>query len=100
MKRMVIACAVLQGLKITEVARDLGVSRSWASREAHHPKTQLFIARLKKQDPETAVCSLQCALKGDRGPDDSRNRLYQGRKDYSRPYNGAACQSLYERGDF
>src|SRR4051812_8384831 len=63
MKRIVIAAAVLQGVKIAQVARDLGISRSWASREAHHPETQRFIARLKKQHPETAVGSLQRALK-------------------------------------
>ena len=40
MKRIVIAGAVLQGVKIAQVARDLGVSRSWASREAHDPETQ------------------------------------------------------------
>src|SRR3954466_15463133 len=64
MKRIVIASAVLQGVKIAQVARDLGVSRSWASREAHHPETQRFIARLKKQDPAATAGSLQRALKG------------------------------------
>src|SRR3954454_21826484 len=63
MKRIVIAGAVLQGVKIAQVARDLGVSRSWASREAHRPETQRFIRRLKKQDPEAALGSLQSALK-------------------------------------
>src|SRR4051795_1107504 len=63
MKRIVIAGAVLQGVKVAQVARDLGVSRSWASREAHYPETQRLIASLKKQDPETAVSSLYRALK-------------------------------------
>src|SRR3954451_9866104 len=63
MKRIVIAGAVLQGVKIAQAARDLRVSRSWASREAHHPETQRFIAPLQKQDPETAIHSLQRALK-------------------------------------
>src|SRR3954452_14214189 len=63
MKRIVIAGAVLQGVKIAQVARDLGLSRSWASREAHHPETQRFIARLKKQDPAVAAGSIQRALK-------------------------------------
>src|SRR3954447_13237488 len=62
-KRIVIAAAVLQGVKIAQVARDLGLSRSWASREAHHPETQRFVAGLKKQDPEIAVSSLYRALK-------------------------------------
>src|SRR3954466_11192132 len=43
MKRIVIAGAVLQRVEIAQVARDLGVSRSWASREAHHPETQKLI---------------------------------------------------------
>src|SRR3954462_6066560 len=63
MKRIIIAAAVLQGVKIAQAARDLGVSRSWASREAPHPETQRFIARLKKQDLAVAAVSLQRALK-------------------------------------
>src|SRR4051794_5480966 len=63
MKRIVITGAVHQKIKIAQVARDLGVSRSWASREANHPETQGFIAVIEKQDPETTVCSLQRALK-------------------------------------
>src|SRR4051812_22721727 len=63
MKRIIIAGAVLQGVKIAQVARDLGLSRSWASREAHHPETHRFIARLKKQDPETAAAFFRRALK-------------------------------------
>src|SRR3954447_20079457 len=62
MKRIVIAGAVLQGVKIAQAARDLGVSRSWASREAHQPETQRFIRRLKKQDPAVAAGSLHRAL--------------------------------------
>src|SRR3954447_24058389 len=63
MKRIVIAGAVYHKIKIAQVARDLGMSRSWASREAHHPETQRFIRRLKKQDAQTAVGSLRRALK-------------------------------------
>ena len=36
--------AVLAGIKIAAVARQLGVSRSWASREANAPGTRIFIA--------------------------------------------------------
>src|SRR3954466_2328893 len=63
MKLIVIAGAVYHKIKIAQVARDLGVSRSWASREAHRPETQRFIRQLRKQDAETAVGSLQRALK-------------------------------------
>src|SRR4030081_372465 len=45
-KRFIIAEAVLAGLKIAAVARQLGVSRSWASREANAPGTRILIADL------------------------------------------------------
>jgi len=35
-KRIIITGAVHRKMKIAQVARDLGVSRSWASREAHN----------------------------------------------------------------
>jgi hypothetical protein len=43
-KRFIIAEAVLAGIKIAVIARHLGVSRSWASREANAPGTRIFIA--------------------------------------------------------
>jgi hypothetical protein len=43
-KRYIIAGAILAGVKIAAVARQLGVSRSWASREANAPGTRIFIA--------------------------------------------------------
>jgi hypothetical protein len=45
-KRYIIAAAVLAGIKIAAVARQLGVSRSWASREANAPGTRTLIAEL------------------------------------------------------
>src|SRR4051794_9959250 len=63
MKRIVIAGAVHQKIKIAKVARDLGVSRSWASREAHDPETQDLLATLDKQDPETTAHTLRHVLK-------------------------------------
>jgi hypothetical protein len=45
-KRCIIAGAVLAGIKITTVARQLGVSRSWASREANAPGTRILIAEV------------------------------------------------------
>src|SRR3954467_4847219 len=62
-KRIVITGAVHQKIKVAQVARDLGVSRSWASREAHHPETQELIAAVEKQDSETAACTLGRALR-------------------------------------
>jgi len=63
MKQIVISGAVHQKIKIAQVARDLGVSRSWASREAHNAETQGIIAGLEKQDAQTAAGSLRRALK-------------------------------------
>ena len=60
---VVITGAVHQKMKIAHVARDLGVSRSCASREAHDPETQGLIAAVEKQDPEITACRLQRALK-------------------------------------
>jgi hypothetical protein len=45
-KRYITAAAILAGVKIADVARQLRVSRSWASREAHTPATQLLFADL------------------------------------------------------
>jgi len=45
-KRRIIAGAVLAGIKVAAVARQLGVSRSWASREANAPGTRLLTAQL------------------------------------------------------
>ena len=36
-------------------------SRSWASREAHHPETQSFIAAAEKQDRKRNQFSTSCA---------------------------------------
>ena len=46
-ERLAIAEAVVGGKRIAAVARDLGVSRSWASREAHRPGTMAMIHALR-----------------------------------------------------
>ena len=45
-KRYIIAGALLAGIKIATVARQLGVSRLWASREANAPGTRNLLAEL------------------------------------------------------
>ena len=45
-KRLIIPEALIQGIQIAAVARRLGVSRSWASREANAPETRLMLAAL------------------------------------------------------
>jgi transposase-like protein len=45
-KRFAIAQAVVSGKPIASIARELGVSRSWASREAHRPGTMAMIHAL------------------------------------------------------
>jgi hypothetical protein len=51
-KRFIIAEAVLAGIKIAAVARQLGVSRSWASREANAPGTRNLLAELLEHHRE------------------------------------------------
>ncbi len=45
-KRYIIAEALLAGITVAAVARQLGVSRSWASREANARGTRVLIAEL------------------------------------------------------
>ena len=45
-KRYIIARAIIAGVKIAVVARQLSVSRSWASREANSPGTRQILAEL------------------------------------------------------
>jgi len=44
-KRYIIAGALLAGIKIAMIARQLNVSRSWASREANAPGTRFILAK-------------------------------------------------------
>src|SRR4051794_25744999 len=78
-KRIVITGAVHQRIKIAQVARDLGVPRSWASREAHDPETHDLLAALDKTGSgDRGLLSAPCA-EGDREPGG------KGREDCSRP---------------
>jgi hypothetical protein len=43
-KRQIIAVGLVLGLKVAYIARELGVSRSWASREAHSAGVRDLIA--------------------------------------------------------
>jgi hypothetical protein len=51
-KRYIIAAAVISGIRIAHVARQLGVSRSWASREAHSPGVRSILAQLIEKHKE------------------------------------------------
>jgi hypothetical protein len=51
-KRYIIAAAVISGIRIAHVARQIGVSRSWASREAHSPGVRNILAQLLEQHKE------------------------------------------------
>ena len=57
LQRLIIAEALLQGLKIAAVARRLGVSRSWASREANAPQTRLMLAALLESGSRFCFCA-------------------------------------------
>jgi len=45
-RRAVIAAAAVAGKPLAAVAREEGISRTWASQEAHAPETELLIAHL------------------------------------------------------
>jgi hypothetical protein len=44
-----IAASLVKGEKVAAIARDLGLSRTWASHEAHSPETQALIASMVDQ---------------------------------------------------
>src|SRR5215217_7209812 len=46
LQRLVIAEALVQGVQIATIARNLRVSRSWASREANAPQTRVMLASM------------------------------------------------------
>jgi len=46
LQRLVIAEALVQGTRIATIARNLRVSRSWASREANAPQTRVMLATM------------------------------------------------------
>ncbi len=66
-KRYIIAGAILGGIKIAAVARQLGVSRSWASREANAAGTRSLIAVLLEPYREhlEALCDQALAVIAD-----------------------------------
>ena len=45
-KRYIVAASLIRGLKVVEIARQLDVSRSWASREANSVGVWNIIAEL------------------------------------------------------
>jgi hypothetical protein len=61
-KRHIIAAAVIQDIAITAVARQIGVSRSWASREANSAEVRDLIAHLIAANQETVATLLGQAL--------------------------------------
>jgi hypothetical protein len=52
LQRLIIAESLIQGVKIAALARKLGVSRSWASREANAPATRLLLTALMERHSE------------------------------------------------
>jgi hypothetical protein len=59
--RYIIAAAIIAGIKIAAVARELNVSRSWASREANAPGTRQLIMELLEPHRER-MNALRCLL--------------------------------------
>ena len=44
-KRYIVTASLISGLKVVEIARQIGVSRSWASREANSPGVRNIMAQ-------------------------------------------------------
>jgi hypothetical protein len=77
MKRFIIIEAILAGIKIVTVARQLGVSRSWASRAANASSRRQLLAGLFELgrerlnalfDQSRGPCESEGALRGAVGP--------------------------------
>jgi FixJ family two-component response regulator len=60
--RCEIAEGVVSGKPIAVIARELGVSRSWASREAHAPETRELVAALAAQYREVIHALMKSLL--------------------------------------
>jgi hypothetical protein len=61
-RRIQIATAVVAGQSITATARQLGISREWASRVANAPETQQIIASLANAHLERLYDLFDAAL--------------------------------------
>ena len=61
-QRLLIAEAVFQGIRIASIARDLGVSRSWASREANSPGTRVILRHLVEKRAEMIAILIEHAF--------------------------------------
>ena len=51
-KRYIIAAGIIMGLKVVDIARQIGVSRSWASREVNSAGARNIIAELIRESWE------------------------------------------------
>lgn len=67
MRRQRLAAAVIAGKPISEAARDEGVSRTWASREANSTETKIIIASMLDLHRPEVEKLLRQALKAIRG---------------------------------
>ena len=61
-KRYFIAAAVITGVRIADAARQVGVSRSWASREAHSAGVRNIIAEAIMANAEKVAALFGSAL--------------------------------------
>lgn len=58
LQRLIIAEALVHGVTKAAIARRLGVSRSWASREANSPQTRLMLAALMEKNAPQRIGQL------------------------------------------
>jgi hypothetical protein len=74
---MAIAEAVVAGKPIAQVARDLGVSRCWVSRETHAPGTGALIDELMVQHADRIKALLAASLDALEGLLEARKFVYR-----------------------
>ena len=79
-KRYIIATGLIIGLKVVEIARQIGVSRSWASREVNSPGVRNIIAELIRENWHTIKALFSKVLGALRKAMQARTvRPYRGR---------------------
>ena len=85
-KRYIVAASLIRGLKVAEIARQLGVSRSWASREANSPDVRNIIAQLIRDNWERDAGLVLTSFHDDRRRNAGANRakaaIVEGRPDH------------------
>ncbi len=77
-KRYIVAASLIRGLKVAEIACQIGVSRSWASREANSPGVRAIIAEMIRDNWERDAGLVLTSFHDDRRRNAGANRAKAG----------------------